>query len=377
VRPRNRALACAFLGLILLAAVAGVWAVRAAGDVGPPAQVLWQNRPIGAVPLAVLGDSNSHSFQDGLVFRPGDGSRGGDFHARTLGWVDGLARLRGHELDPGPRLVWGSSGRISSARRALGLPVGRIPIKEDYLYNFANSGADCNSLTSGPFRQAPRLAALMDKEPERWRDGVVVIFIGVNDWMRTLDLQVRNPAAPELDAVIARCTRRIAEAMSMLRERQPALRFLVIGMGNVANDPGNSDKFRSALQMRNLRIALERFNASMRGLVDETLRTAFLDQEAWFHGLWGDRDANGQPRYKTVTIGDGFKVTNTTGDDPHNAMLVDGHAGTVANALLLQAIVGRLREAFDLPVTPVGDDELWRYLQPLVAPNGGVKGSGS
>ena len=376
MRPRNWAVACAFLGLALLAGAVAAWAVLAAHDVGPPAQVFKENRPAGAVPLAVLGDSNSHSFQDGLVFRPGDGSRGGDFHARTLGWVDGLARLRGQELDLGPRLIWGSDGRISSVRRVLGLPVGRIPIKEDYLYNFANSGADCNSLTSGPFRQAPRLAALMDKEPERWRNGVVVIFIGVNDWIRALDLQLRDPGAPELDTVIVRCTRRIAESMSMLRERQPGLRFLVIGLDNPANDPSNADKFRSAVQMQNLRVALARFNASLREMIDNTPGAAYFDQDAWFHGLWGDRDAQGQPRYRAVTIGNGFKVTNTKGDDPHNVLLDDGHAGTVTNALLLQAIIGRMREAFGIPVTPIGDDELWRYLQPLVAPDG-VKGSGS
>ena len=364
------------VGLVLLVA-AGAWVVWRAGDGGPPPEVFGRTTPAGATPMAVMGDSDSHSYQDGRAFPPGGPARGGEFHARTFGWLESLARLRGSEVDPGPWLTWGSVGRISSVRRILGLPVGRVPAKEDYLYNFAYSGAACNDLMTGPFRQAPWLAALMDKEPERWRNGLVVIRMGLNDWQPMLPLHAQDPTSPETDKTIARCRDRIAEAIALLRQHQPGLKFLVVGICNEIDDPGQFENFVSAAESRNVRIALDRFNGALRDLAERTSGTAFFDQDAWFQRLWGSRDADGRPNsYKTVTVGGSFQVTNTLGDEPHNALLADHHAGVVWQALWAQSLVQRLREAFGLPLTPIGDEELWRYLQPLVAP-GGVKVPGS
>jgi hypothetical protein len=61
-------------------------------------------------------------------------------------------------------------------------------------------------------------------------------------------------------------------------------------------------------------------------------------------------------------------VTNSNGDEPHNALLADDHAGLVFNALWAQSLVARLREAFALPLTPIGDDELARFVLPLAKP---------
>ena len=362
------------LGLLL---AAGVWiAVVRAGDGGPPQQVLEQPRPAGAIALAVMGDSDSHSYHDRQAFPPDSDARGGSLRARTFNWVEILARLRANEVDPGPWLTWGSRGPVSSVRRMLGLPVGRIPMKEDYLYNFANSGAVCDDLTAGPFRQAPWLAALMDKEPGRWTHGVVVIRIGINDWQHMLGLQAQNPHAPQIDETIAHCTSRISEAMTLLRRHEAGLRFLVVGLPNEIDDPGQFENFRSAAEIANIDQALDRFNHALRALAEATPGAAYFDMDAWFRQLWGARSADGLPTYRTVTVGGSFEVANTAGDEPHNALLGDHHAGLVWNALWTQAFVQRLRDAFGLPLTPIGDQELWRYLQPLVAP-GEVKAPGS
>ena len=353
-----------------LAVVAFALAVYSAGNGGPPAEALDRSRPANALALAVMGDSDSHSYQDRLAFPPGSDARGGDSRARTFNWVETLARLRASELDPGPWLAWGSGGRMSSVRRIFGLPVGRVPTKEDFLHNFSYSGARCDDLMAGPFRQAPWLAALMQKEPERWRNGIVVIRMGLNDMQSMLDLQASEPDAPRINEAISRCQSRIAEAIAQLRERQPGLKFLIVGMGNEIDDPGQFESYRSAEEVNNTDEAMERFNGALRDLAERTPGAAFFDQDAWFRQRWGSRSADGLPdTYKTVTIGDSFKVTNTAGDDPHNALLNDHHAGTVWNALWAQSIVLRLREAFALPLTPIGDDELWRYVGPLVRPH--------
>src|SRR5690349_12364250 len=53
-----------------------------------------------AIPIAVLGDSNSQSYHDDTWFPPHE--RGGPLRASTFQWTEVLARLRGSELDMGP-----------------------------------------------------------------------------------------------------------------------------------------------------------------------------------------------------------------------------------------------------------------------------------
>jgi len=356
-------------GAVGLLVAAGAWFVLRAGDGGLPIEAHARERAGQAVALAVLGDSDSHAYHDALAFAPGSPARGGVYHASTFNWTETLARLRAGQLDPGPWVKWGSSKHIAAVRQVLGLAVARAPRKQDYLYNFAYSGAGCADLMDRPLRQgqAPSLAALMAQEPARWQHGVVVIRMGLNDWQGQLDLQSRDPHAPLLDAAIARCRARIGEAMALLRQRQPGLRFMVVGIGNEIDDPAQFDHFRSASASANVAAALARFNGALRELAEQTPGAAFFDQDAWFRRLWGSRTAQGQPIYRIVTVGESFQVTNTAGDDPHNALLADHHAGTVWNALWAQALVARLHEAFaDLALTPVTDAELWRYLQPLV-----------
>ena len=78
--------------------------------------------------------------------------------ARTFQWTEVLARLRGAKSIWGPGCAGGAPG--SSWLREIARPERRSRAeKEDYLYNFANSGAACKNLMDGRFRQAPRLVA--------------------------------------------------------------------------------------------------------------------------------------------------------------------------------------------------------------------------
>jgi hypothetical protein len=324
-------------------------------------------RPLSkAIPLAVLGDSNSHSYQDHAWFPAGTTERGGAWRSRTFQWTEVLGRLRGQELDLGPWVRWGRPGVVALAREWLGLRGDRAPRKEDYLYNFANSGAACKNLMGGRFRQAPRLVALMDGEPERWMRGVVVIRIGLNNWSGLLDLQARDPSAPELRAATAYCAREIGAAVALIHASHPSTRIMLVGIGNEADDPANFDRWQSAAETTNIRAALDGFNAAIRRLAGSDPRLAYFDDLAWFQAHWGSRSADGKPDYKTVAIGTTLQVTNTIGDDPRNALLADRHAGLAWNALWAQALVARLKDAFGLPLKPIADEELVRFLEPLV-----------
>lgn len=350
----------------LVLGLAGAVGVLAVTEISPAMPF----EATAAMPLAVLGDSNSHSYQDGLTFPPGSGARGGDFHATTLQWTEVLARLRGHEIDPGPWIDWGRSGMAAKAGTVLRLPLGRVPRKQDHLYNFAVSGAVCRHLTEGSQRQAQRLAALMADDPGRWRHGMVVIRIGLNDWAGLLDEQARRPDAadmPETQDTIARCTGHMAEAMRQVRAAAPGVRIVLVGVADESADPETFERWNSKVEMDNIRAALARFNDAIEKLAKSTPGTIFFDDDAWVRKTWGSRDANGKPAYRTVPIGTALRVTNTAGDAPQHAILADHHAGVVYNTLWTQSLIEHLREGFGLPLTPITDAEVTRFIETLIA----------
>lgn len=354
----------------LILGIATAAGVRAVADKRPamPSEAA----VISAMPLAVLGDSNSHSYQDGLAFPPGSGSRGGDFHATTLQWTEVLARLRGREIDPGPWVEWGRSGMATKVGTVLGMPLGRVPRKQDYRYNFAVSGAVCSHLTEGSQRQAQRLAALMADDPGRWRHGVVVIRIGLNDWAGLIDAQARRADAadmPETRDTIARCTGHMTEAMRRVRAVAPDVRIVLVGVADESADPETFERWNSKAETDNIRAALARFNDAIEKLAKTTPGTVFFDDDAWVRKTWGSRDADGKPAYRTVPIGTVLRVTNTAGDAPQHAILADHHAGLVYNTLWTQSLIERLREGFGLPLTPITDAEVTRFIETLIAAN--------
>jgi hypothetical protein len=329
------------------------------GDVPP------DNAPPTAIALAVLGDSSSHSYQDRLSFPPGSADRGGTFRAHTFQWTEVLARLRGNELNPGPWVRWGWPGNVAWLRSAIGMYAGRTPKKEDYLYNFASSGASCGSLMGGALQrlgQAPQLTALMDHDPGRWRSGLVIIRIGNNDWSAVLDDQARDPKAPKVRAAAAYCVEQIAAAIRLIHARHRNTRIMLVGVDNEMNEPRAFDNYRSAVAVANIQTAFDDFNARLRELAGTDARLGFFDLGDWFGNLWGTREPDGTPKYRAVVVGGKLRVTNTIGDERNNAILADDHAGLVWNALWAQSLVMRLREVFDLPLTQITDEELVRFV---------------
>src|SRR3546814_8502043 len=100
-----------------------------------------------------------------------------------------------------------------------------------------------------------------------------------------------------------------------------------------------------------------RFDVALRSCASADPLIAFFDDRVWFQGYWGGRDARGVPAYRTVTVGD-MHVTNTSGDDPRNAVLADGHAGLVWNVLWAKAMVDLLNAEFDAGIAPLSDTEV-------------------
>ena len=313
--------------------------------------------------MGVMGDSNSSSYQDRLSM-PNPDQRGGTYRSRTFQWGEVIARLRGDQVDPGPWEVAGVSNPTLRWLDVLGVRVQRAPRKEDYRYNFANEGSDCAQLLGTRWRQAPRLVAMMDREPERWRHGVVVIRIGLADLASVMEVQSRTPDVPAVQERIQGCLQRFRETLALIRSHHPQTHVVLVNAFEDSHDAAYLDRPVTGQEIANIARMFDAYDQGLRAIVAQVPGTSFFDDRAWFRALWGSRDAQGQPAYRTVTVG-GLRVTHSIGDAPTHSMLGDDHNGMVWNVLWAQALVKHMNEVAHLPVTPISDQEVERFVRSL------------
>jgi hypothetical protein len=364
----RRALLVVLLGALT---VAGLIFVRLGGPSlfrrPATAEAAGLTMPPGRIRLAVLGDSDSQSYHDTLLLRD-PALRGGAWRATTWQWTEVLAQLRGDQVDLGEWGAWGTGKYRAYFDEAVG-KLARTPPKDDYRYDFAVSGASCSQLMSHPLRQAVRLVDLMNTEPEAWRGGVVLIRIGVNDLGTNdvLNALAADRHATHPAAVIDACISEIGAAVALIRKQHPDTNIVLVGMLSNADSSVDFDKWLSGPEIANIDDGMNRFDDGLRKIAAADPHSYFLDDRGWFRSLWGTRDEQGRPNYKTVHLSPGWAITNTHGDDPHHAELEDGHAGVVWNTLWTQHLVTTLNSAFGLHLTPITDDEVIRFLQPSFA----------
>lgn len=319
--------------------------------------------PSGRIRFAVLGDSDSQSYHDSLLL--GDPSlRGGARRATTWQWTEVLARLRGNQIDLGKWNAWGTNRYRAWFNEAIGINA-RTPPKDDYRYDFAVTGATCNQLMGRSQRQAIRLVHLMDADPYAWRGGIVLIRIGVNDFghYEVLDQLARDPHAAHPTALINACVAAIGNAVALVRRHHPDTYVALVGILTDADTSEGFERWKSARAMANIESGLDRFDDGLRKLAATDRHICFFDDRAWFRNLWGARDARGRPLYRTVHLSAGWAITDSSGDDPHNAVVADGHAGVVWNTLWAQSLVTSLNTAFGLHLAPITDTEVVTFLQ--------------
>ena len=315
----------------------------------------------GRLALAVLGDSDSHSYQDSVGI-PDDGeSRGGARRAQTLQWTEVLARLRGSEIDPGRWDRWGSNHAIARLRTLFGA-VQRRPLKLDYRYNFAVSGAVCDDLRGGE-RQTANLLHLMALDPPRWRHGVVVIRIGINDVgdEESLDAVARGEHR-EVDADVDTCIAEIQASAQQILAAHAQTRIVLVGIFDNVHWPPLAQRWPQAAEQQRIATAMQRYDDALKALAAADARLVFFDDAAWFAAHWGGRKADGSADYHAAVLADGRRIEARVGDDVASAVVADGHSGLAWNALWAQALVDTLRTQAQLPLTPIGDAELAAFV---------------
>lgn len=319
--------------------------------------VLWRHAGAaeGRVPLAVLGDSDSHSYQDRVTFPVGTDARGGRHADKTWQWVDVLQRLRGDEIDLGPWGTWGSRfpllGRLQSE---LGLRHRRIQ-KQDFHQNLARSGARCEDMNTGAKAQLPRLLDILDQDPQRWARGVVVIRIGINNVgiEPFMEGMARGDQPEQTTQGIDACVRHIRETLAGLRQRHPETAVVLVGIFNNAHWARWLGRWHDPAALARIEAGLDRFDAGLKHLAATHARVVFFDDRAWFVQRFGGRDARGVPAYLDWQATPWLKVTNSLGDTWQHAYLADGHNGSVWNAAWAATLTGVLHEGLKLPVTPI------------------------
>lgn len=320
------------------------------------------------VVLAVLGDSDSQAYQDGITFPQGGPERGGAHRATSLQWTEVLARLRSNQMDLGAWGEWGVRGRWATLLGSIRMD-RRSPRKEDHEFNFAWSGARCADLLDGPGRQAPRLAARMAVEPDAWRSAVVVIRIGINDLgtREALDAFAREGDSDANRRRVDACLVAIDLALRQLADVQPELNVLLVGVLDNVDWPRWSVEYADPVERRRIAAMLDRFDAGLRVIAAAAPNRAFFDDRAFYRGVVGARAPDGGPDYRGIAVRDASGAVAWTarfaeGDGLEHLYLADGHAGTVLNAHWAQAYAATMRQAFDLPITPITDAERDAFL---------------
>lgn len=316
-----------------------------------------------AIPIGILGDSDSQSYQGRNYLDPAGLPAGGAYHASTLQWPEVLARMREKQVDLGEWGVWGVPRWLSMTRARDGLGLRwRGPRKEDYRHDFAWPSG-CDHLIHGGWRQTQRLVEVMNENPAWWRQGVVIVRIGINDFGKEpLDALAADPLSPEVRRIMEGCVDRIRESVQLIRASHPDTAIVVVGIANNAHWPRYFGKFQAPREVANIDAGLDYFDHQLRGLVASQARMAFFDDRAWFDRLWGGRGVDGKPNYRTVSIGEHLKVTNTAGDAPENTVLANDHAGTAYNVLWVRSLVDLMRSSFNIPISSIADSEIQTFV---------------
>lgn len=321
----------------------------------PPQTVAGDSRVL----VAVLGDSDSQGYQDSVWYRPGSESRGGPFHAVSLGWAETLAMLRPGEVDLGERAVHGGRRTVVRVLDMLGF-ARRSPRKFDHRYNFAFAAAQCSDLNEGVWRQVPRLLADMAYQRDRWERGIVVIRIGIVSVGGLLPRMAAQPEDAELLRSIDASSGHVARAVRAIRSDHPKTGIVLVGIQNGTDFPPLIEQWQDPVQLANIRRCLDRYDDALRQLARDDPRIRFFDDRAFFARTLGGRDAQGKPGYRDLVIGSRIRVKHAVGDAPTHTLMQDQHYGTAYNAVWTQALSRTLAELAG--VTPITDAEVEAHL---------------
>jgi len=299
------------------------------------------------LPVAVLGDSDSHSYRDSYDSK----SRGGAYHAYSYNWLELWARLSEGEIYPGQWGVWGTGYRIAHIKNMLMLK-SRSPKKLDYEYDFAVSGLGCRSLLDDWPYQGKWLLNELRSNPEYWASGLVIIKIGINDIGKNSDLIKWRMTGLDQQAeiLVSDCVNSILKITKAILDESPGIRVAISGVTRNYNFMDEWDEKLNKDEINNIEKVLSAFDTRLQNYADDLPTVAYIDDHFWFNRIFGSQES-GNLKSKIEFI-DGVELINASGDEPVNMLLQDHHTGTLYNGLWIAHLVNELNKQLGMTLSP-------------------------
>lgn len=323
----------------------------------------WRNRNLRETPqigrvIAVLGDSDSHSYRDS----ESNSKRGGEFHHVAFQWTEIWNSLRADEVNLGPVGVWGTRVKVARLRRMIGLE-SRPFKKNDFRYNYSASGARCSSLYDRYPFQATSLLDLMNLESGAFDDALVIIRIGINDFGQTEHLQAWSEDGMQgLGKVkVDYCIDQIQKAVSDILATSATVMIALVDVSHDYNSSSFSADLFSKGDVENFLSVLNHFEQGLKGIATDS-RVAYVDDVSSQRAHWGDR-YRGNFRRESF-LGGINPIVNGNGDEPFHRTLMDGHASTINNGIWLQYAIHSLNGQLGVGLTSLLDAEIASIADP-------------
>lgn len=276
-----------------------------------------------AIHLGIMGDSASDEYR-------ADDDRGGAYASTTLSWDELLERHRG--INIGRWGTWGGTRRSG------------------YEYNWALSGATAEDVVNTG--QARGLA----QQVASGEVNTVVLYVGVNDFSiwNGAYAKIYNGTLADttLEAYINSIVSSIATAIDTIRAAGP-VNMIVI---TLAEGGATFSQFPDPAKRQLVSNAIVSVNAGIRSVVNMRPGVALVD----LHNAASDPMISSRvvlTNGNLMVAGQGISVT-VNGDEPHHALLSDGHFGTVIGCLLANYIfIYPLNSRFGQNIPPFSDQE--------------------
>lgn len=275
--------------------------------------------------FGILGDSNSDEYQ-------ADDSRGGEFRATTLNWMEQLVLKR--KLNFGPWDTWGE------------------PRRTGYEYNWGRSGATASSMISSG--QHLGLA----KQIAQGKVAYVFIWIGLNDFHPAngtyaeiydgslSDAELQN----KIDKFVADVTLAVDTVLAA-----GDVKIVLVTLADSGAVPDIMLTYPSPAGRQRVTEAINQVNDGLKTLAQER-HIAIADVNKFATSLLGRLDPLGR-----LSVGNESINLLIKGDEPHHMRLDDlvGHAGTVTSGLVANALfIETFNTEYGLNISPFSDEEI-------------------
>ena len=275
--------------------------------------------------LGIMGDSASDEYR-------ADDDRGGAYASTTLSWDELLERYRGVNI--GRWGTWGGTRRSG------------------YEYNWAHSGATAEDVVNTG--QATGLA----QQVAAGEVNTVVLYAGANDfaiWNGAYAKIYNGTLADKtLEDHVNTIVSSIATAIDTVRAAGP-VNMIVTNLAGAA-----SSQFPDPAKRQLVTNAVASVNAGIQSAINARPGVALVD----FHNAASDPVVSSRivvTNGNLMVAGQGISL-QINGDEPHHALLSDGHAGTVIGCLLANYIfVKPLDSQFGQNIAPFSDQECLTY----------------